>query len=516
MQTSPMRTHLFFILLICAATVALYLQVTRAYFCAYDDFLVLHQAAFEDSRDPSQIFTTPHTSSFRYRPLNRLFSLWTYQATDTRPLLYRVRNLAFHLANVALVYSIGWLLFGSVAVSSGAAALFALHPLADQSVIGATWTNTMAHSGFFLALILFLASLKAQRWPMLLSLALFVGWISLLTYDPEVSVFFIMAAGIAVFVFTQRGKTISLGFVATFCIGAGLLMSAYFVLRALFVPRGWSQAAAVIPPPAILAKNFGMYAVALLTPLDTVLANAWFGTPLPSEIAADPRLAFALAGAMLVALLALGAAVGYTLRRYPLFYRSFDWPVVAFLICAITIPWLPFLVFQPHPSETYLYVSVGFYALLSAYVIDRVSRLLEPGKAVAFYGATICVLALAFSTATWIRNQRVIQCANTALRILDSLPSELASGTWTVFFSPEVESRPYGFYAYRGIYTIGDDDEAITKALQLRYGNTAITGRLLQPGTPGSSCPAARPHQICLQVRADGRVEALTPKVTRQ
>jgi hypothetical protein len=347
-----------------------------------------------------------------------------------------------------------------------------------------------------------------------------IGWISLLTYDPEVAVFLIMAGGIAVFFFTARGKNISIGYLSTFCAGTGILMAAYFVLRTLFVPRGWSQAAAVIPPATTVAKNLGMYAAALLTPIDPVLANTWFGTPLPSEIAAHHRFAIVLAGAALVSLFAVGAALVYLFRRYPALRGSFDWPAVAFLIGAIAAPWLPLLVFQPHPSETYLYVSVGFYALLLAYALERLSQVLAPGRSTVVYGAAVCALALTFSGATWTRNQRVISCANTAQRIFASLPSELASGgTWTVFFAAapgEGESRPYGFYAYRGIYTIGDDDEAITKALQLRYRNTAITGRLLQPSESASGCPLARTRQLCLRVHADGRVESSKPQVAAQ
>jgi hypothetical protein len=508
-----------YLLLIFAMTAAVYAKVTGAYFCAYDDFLEVHRAAFEDSRNVSEVFTTPHMNSLKYRPLNRLVILWTYYAGGENPLYYRVRNLGFHLANVALVYSLAYLLFASIPVSAAAAALFALHPLADQSIIGATWTNTMAHSAFFLGLLFFLASLKSPRWPVLLPLALLLGWISLLTYDPEVVIFLIMAVGIAVFFFTARGKHISIGYISTFCAGTGILMAAYFVLRTLFVPRGWSQAAAAIPEPTTILKNIGMYTVALVTPLDPVLANSLFGTPLPPQIAAHQRFAIVLAGAALLSLFAVGAALVCLFRRYPMLRRSFDWPTVAFLIGAIAASWLPLLVFQQHPSETYLYVSIAFYALLLAYVLERVAQAASRKSAVV-YGAAVCALALTFSAATWTRNQRVVSCGNTALRIFASLPSELASGgAWTVFFAAapgEGESRPYGFYAYRGIYTIGDDDEAITKALQLRYRNNAITGRLLQPSDSANGCPLAPTRQLCLRVHADGRVESSGSRVATQ
>src|SRR5262249_25584158 len=280
----------------------------------------------------------------------------------------------------------------------------------------------------------FLASLKSSRWPILLPVALFAGWISLLTYDPEVSVFLIIAGGIAVFFFTARGKNISIGYISTFCVGTGILMAVYFILRTLFVPRGWSQAAAVIPAPTTILKNVGMYTAALLTPLDPVLANSWFGTPLPSEIAAHHRFAIILAGVALVSLFAVGATLVYLFRRYPMLRRSFDLPAITFLIGAVAAPWLPLLVFQPHPSETYLYVSVAFYVLLLAYVLERVAHALAPRKTAVVYGAAVCALALIFSAATWTRNQRVVSCANTALRIFAALPAELASGgAWTVF-----------------------------------------------------------------------------------
>ncbi|HEY1267058.1 MAG TPA: hypothetical protein VGH16_07360, partial [Candidatus Binatia bacterium] len=111
-----MKRHWMYLLLIFAMTAAVYAKVTGAYFCAYDDFLEVHRAAFEDSRNVSEVFTTPHMHSLKYRPLNRLLILWTYYAGGENPLYYRVRNLAFHLANVALVYSLAYLLFASIPV----------------------------------------------------------------------------------------------------------------------------------------------------------------------------------------------------------------------------------------------------------------------------------------------------------------------------------------------------------------------------------------------------------------
>ena len=113
------------------AVIVVYFGVTRAYFCAYDDFIEVHRAAFKDSRDPSLRFTTPHFDSYKYRPLNRAMTLVTYWLGHGEPMLFRIRNLTFHLINVILVYSLGWFLFSSTRVSGFGALLFGLHPIAD-------------------------------------------------------------------------------------------------------------------------------------------------------------------------------------------------------------------------------------------------------------------------------------------------------------------------------------------------------------------------------------------------
>jgi hypothetical protein len=513
MIESSFWRHAACVLLICALTAVIYAKVTEAYFCAYDDFLVMHQAAFKDHGEPLQIFTTPHWNSPKYRPLNRLVSLWTYDAAHQDPLLYRIRNLTFHLLNIVLLYTLGWLLFRSTAVSMAGAALFAFHPLANQSVIGATWTNTVAHSEFLAALVFFFIALKARRWPAALAFAALLGWGALLTYDPDVTIFPLMAAALAIFAFTPRRGNISGIFIALFCALSGALMTAYLILRALFVPRGWSQAAADIPGIAVMTKNFAMYLLVLLTPLDPVLANQWLKTPLPSEIVIGrSMLIFALA--TLVALgLGIGFALRYAIKRSAAGLPSVDWSEVVFLLCAIAAPLLPVLLFQPHPSETYMYLSAAFFSLLLAYVGSRAVLLASAQKQLTLYTLGVVALALNFSAATWVRNNRVLQCAQTALRIISSLPGRPSpEAPWKVAFVPVSDShgyRPYGFYAHRGIYTIGDDDEALTAALQLRYRSESVTGSLIPLEQVGDRCGSGSPQEICLSVYSDGQVETI-------
>ena len=512
--------HVIFVFVICLATAVLYANVTRAYFCAYDDFLEIHRAAFEDSQDPSRAFTTSHFDSPKYRPLNRLLSLWTYQASEGNPLFFRVRNLAIHLINVVLVYTLGWLLFGSLPVSAAAAALFGLHPLANQPVIGALWTNTIAHTGFLLAIVTFIVSLRAKRWAIWLSIALISGWLALLTYDSSIVVFPLMALYGVFYVWIFQRRVLPRRFMTASSAITAALMAAYFLLRVVFVSRGWSQAAETVPAPGIIAKNISMYLFALLSPLDTVLANQWLNLPLPSEIALDN---FTLAAiAILALLLALGlvAAVRYAVRRNPMAIRSIDWAAVAFLAFAIGLPLLPVLLFSSHPSETYLYLSVAFYALLLAYALGRAADAMPARKRTTVYACVILLFAAMFSAATWTRNNRVLRCGTTASRIIHALPAELSTGgPWTVSFAPAPESRqtPYGFYAHRGIYTIGDDDGAVTAALQFVYGNPLLAGELIEPGQSAERC---RDHlsssRICFMVYSDGRMETLGARIPHE
>lgn len=153
MTKSPLN-HIVVVLAILTATAAVYCHVTASYYCNDDDFMEVHRAAFVDARDPMMMFTTVHFGFFRYRPLSRAMTLLTYLAGHGRPEAFRVRNLAFHLLNVALVYFLALVFRKPVAVAAMASTLFAVHPLANLTVVGAVVTNTAADSMYILAIIL--------------------------------------------------------------------------------------------------------------------------------------------------------------------------------------------------------------------------------------------------------------------------------------------------------------------------------------------------------------------------
>src|SRR5512132_3756206 len=70
--------HLLILSVILLLVGLVYLRIPGTYFCGYDDFLEVHRAAFEDTQQPSRVFTTTHFESYKYRPLNRGLNLITY------------------------------------------------------------------------------------------------------------------------------------------------------------------------------------------------------------------------------------------------------------------------------------------------------------------------------------------------------------------------------------------------------------------------------------------------------
>ena len=311
-----MWQHLILLIIIVAAVTVIYANVTRAYFCAYDDFDNLHQTVFEDAYQPALILTTSHFNSYKYRPVHRLANLFTNFLGDRDPTVFRVRNLGFHLLNAMLVYALGWQLFRSARISGAGALLFGLHPLANQSVIGAIWTNTLAHAGFLLALVMFIASTRAKRfWSLWLIGALTSASLSLFTYDSAIVVFGLMLVYFLLFVI-WRGQAIRVPYIALFVTVSAIFLGLYFALRQRFVSSGWEQVTALLPSPAIIGKNMVMYLTALLNPVDLVLANEWFDTPLPSEITLNNSSLVAV-GVSAVSIVACVAVYAHTLAKTP-------------------------------------------------------------------------------------------------------------------------------------------------------------------------------------------------------
>jgi hypothetical protein len=490
-----------------------YGNVITPYFCADDDFVGAHRTRFVDARDPAKMFTAPQTA-FKYRPLWNALNLVTYRMGRGSAVAYRIRNLLFHLANVLLLYYLSRLLLQPAAVGLAAALLFGLHPLADQSVIGAIWTQTVNHFFYLLTLVVFIRGSRSSR-PFLVTLASgLAAATGLLFYDVNVAVFGSMFAWLiaARFLEKEAPKKRVWGYLAAVTLG---VLALYLGMRVIFLPAGFGQAAAGIPTPGAVLKNIGMYAAAAVVPLDSVLAARWFGRPFPSEpgFLSGAFWLVALSGAVVI-LSALFAVWKLLKARRPLA----GWAADLFLLFSAALPLVPVLVFSGHASETYLYLPMAFLSLVGASLLFDVCMHWSPERGAAVFLAAVVGAAAWFGVATVVKNECVAACGATAHRILTSVPvSKFQPGSKLTFFDAPggLPSRHYGFYGFTGLDTVGnrpsERSRSLQYGLQLISGNEGIRAEVLDDMDRLRDALREPAGRIFFSVRWDGAVTELHP-----
>ena len=482
----------------------LYVPATTAFFCSYDDFLELHRAAFTDTPSPELVFTTSHFHGARYRPLNRALNLVTWRAGNGGALAFRLRNLAFHLACVALIFLLSLALFSSDPAATWGALLFGLHPLANMTIVGAVVTNALAHALLLAALLLFLHALRApSAGAARTGISLIVGLLAILTYDAEVVLFPLLALLVLVEWRSSR-RWPGPGVLAVGIGGSAILAGVYALLRALYVPAG--KVAGSIAPLMTLAKRLGTYGGALLLPLDPVLLHELLGAPFPSEFARAKvpgrGLALFLLGFSTVAMFGLAVLAW---RRVSPSCLSAGAPGVAFTACGVVILLLPLLVFSKHPSETYVYLPVAFVSLLVGLALASAGRVAP--RATLAVGTAVVVLA---GAATLARNFAVARCGDAAERLVKGLEEGAGKApALLVANAPRSErSRRYGLYGFRGTDTVGDGgfaNLALSQALQLSRRDLGVTVTVVDPDVlRRASCPPPEERKPAFWVFADG------------
>jgi len=490
----------------------LYGRIPSTYFCGYDDFNENNRAAFEERKEPLRLLTATHFNSYKYRPLSHTLHYATYWLGHGNPALFRVRNVVCHLLNILLVYGIGMLLFRNWLASAGAALLFGVHPLVNQPVVAASFTIPAAHVGFLFALFCFLYSLrkKPESLPWL-CLGLLAGWLSLLTYESSISVFVLMFGYLFIQFVIVREMPVSRKYLLVFVIGTVLLVGSYFGMRRMFVTVAAKQA---VPSVKTLVGSTVMYSAALVSPIDSVLANDWFGTPLPSELqlgAISSGWKLVLLVIAIIGVVCLALLVKVLVNRLNRRALAID----LFLLSAIVLSLLPLIVFTPKPSETYMYLAVAFGALLFSSVLSLLVKVEEPRGRAVFVGV-FGVLAISFSCATWVRNGSVASCGQTAKIIMDQLQQDrFKQGDWSVWLvaAPgEPRVQRYGIYRCRGIETIGAP--GIESALRVANNNELVSAHVVDATLLPANCGS--PRAVCLQVHDDGRVVELNPGTPAQ
>jgi hypothetical protein len=489
--------HLASLALVLVTVGLVYSRVTQAYFCGFDDFIESHRAAFEDAKDRKVIWTTVHRGTFKYRPVNRELTYLSYWWGLGSPEPFRLRNLGFHWLGIAGVYWLGWLLFRARAVAVGAALLFGLCPLANQTVVAAIFTNSGANALTVVGLAFFVHALHARAVWLWLAPAFLCAGISLLTYEATIVGLGFMYGYLAL-VFLWQRELVRPGIVIGLAVGTAVVIGVFWGLR-FFLASGIVRHDVQVVPLRAMFKSAAMYGGALVMPLDPVFANEILGTPLPPDIPSEAVVPVGLA-----ALGALAIAAWSVRRSLMRQLAKLSQPQTVFLAGAIGLSLLPFLVGTDHASETYLNLAAAFYALLIASVIRSLSW--SP----RMYVVLIAMVAFLFGAATWIRNEQVVSCGRTARHILDQLPLERLSrfnGLLVFASAPDEPTRTrYGMYGLDGLNTIAIEDQGINCAVQLLAQNEALQARIVPPLLLESSCPS---HAGCYRVHADGRVDEI-------
>jgi hypothetical protein len=484
-------------LLIALIGAALFARVSSTYFCGYDDFSETRRAVFEDAGNPSRIFTTTHFGTTKYRPLNRLstFLCWTIGRGSALP--FRLRNLFFHLICAFSVYAIALMWTRQRAVALVAGLFFCLDPATNQNVVATVFTNTSAYAFLLTGFLVFLVWTESKRgiW---LALSLLLVLIGMFYYEPVIMVFPMMAGYLFLEKWRGSSKAPSFKVISVWFGGsAGVLF--VFGLARHFVVHGENI---LVPFPTML-HNAMLYTGGLLSPIDVVTANQLFGSPLPPEIHIGRKILTLLVIAILTLAVSFLVYLRTPMPRTGI--QRLDKGMVAYLTLLIPIVLAPFLLFTPHASETYLYLPAALYCILLSVLLWT----FLPSK--VFYRSAVAAILVCFVVGTWIRNQRVAACGQTAFNILRSLPvSRWKNGDWYIrLFNIPGETLPprYGLYAYEGLATIdpGDPDagNAIRKALQVATGNPGLKAKIVSPAEIGGSCAVL---DTCFEVSRSGSV----------
>ena len=497
--------HILILVAVLAATSFVYAKLPTAYFCAYDDFLEVHRAAFEDTREPSRVFTTTHFESYKYRPLYRGLNLLTYWFRDGEASNFRTRNVLFHLLNVVLIYALAWLLFNNRLVAATAALLFGVHPLANHAVVGAVMTNSAAHSLLLLSILSFIISTRRKTLTsyLLLVLALLCGWLSLLTYEAAIVIYPLLFSYLGIQFLATRQWPVSRVYTIFLTLGCLFFAGLYYLIHTWYVPYSAKKA---VPSLGIMVKSTAMYAAGLLLPIDPVMANTWFGTPLPSDI--DVSLGSPLIRVLtVVGLVVVGVVVWLVVKYRRDRLVSHEWPAQLFVVVSGIAVIAPLIIFTDKPSETYMYLLVAFAALLFSSILVQLLGPRASRRGRIIFVVIVGALTVSYGAATWVRNSRVERCGETAKEIVSSLQQpRFKKGVWFIWLAPapgEPGSHRYGMYGWRGVDTIGYT--AVESAVQLVNGNESLRARVMTPKELEAACGV--PQGTCFIVHENGKVD---------
>ena len=347
----------------------IYSRIPAVSYCGFDDFLEQHRLEGSLARPLSSEFTVQYYEGYKYRPLLWVMNRITYEWGSGSAVVFRIRNVAFHLANLILLYCIGHAVVPFP--DGGCNHRIAIRSTPSSESIrggGAMWAIVECAFLLLLSLLLFLLSARQkQRWFLLLALSFFCGWLGILSYEACISIFGLIYGYLAIrFVFSRTlpDKRFAVALVALTVLSLG----SYFGLRALYLQPGSAALRSGLAP--ISVKNFAYIRwPAPLFLIDPVMANEWLdhAVALGSGAGAHHRFVDCRHGRAAV-LPALSRVVIFR-KRIPPRLQRIEWPELTFLLLGVLLSLSPFLLFNNHASETYLYVPMALFVLMMSRIL---------------------------------------------------------------------------------------------------------------------------------------------------
>ncbi len=171
-RSYPGRESAFSLLVVVAIACAVYFNSLANQFVFDDRFFIIDHPYTKFLGHLPYIFTTGQMAGTGpYRPLVTLSYAFDYQVGGLNPFGYHFVNIILHGANVALLYQVVRLLFGSDPIAFIAALLFAVHPIHTEAVAWIGGRSELLAALFFLLSWLFYLKIPADRQPRVVSYA---------------------------------------------------------------------------------------------------------------------------------------------------------------------------------------------------------------------------------------------------------------------------------------------------------------------------------------------------------
>ena len=162
-------THVVFIILIAAASILVYYGTIRTGFVGDDVPLISGQTNFlSDWNNLKTVWDKPFPAETYepipfYRPLITLVNFINYHASQLKAHGYHQVNVAFHTANVILLYLLIFLIFKNELISLFTALFFAAHSIHVNSVVWISGRTDVIACFFLLLMAILLVKRKDHR-----------------------------------------------------------------------------------------------------------------------------------------------------------------------------------------------------------------------------------------------------------------------------------------------------------------------------------------------------------------